>query len=72
MGARIQEIAEELVNLTVKEVNELANVMNHGDMDMPQLDSESHRVYKSDIDKIKSPREYGESLRRRNKNKKRK
>ena len=35
MGARIQEIAEELVNLTVKEVNELAHLMNHGDMDMP-------------------------------------
>ena len=66
MGARIQEIAEELVNLTVKEVNELANVMNHGDMDMSQLNAESYRVYKSDIDKIKSPREYGESIRRRN------
>ena len=69
---RIQEIAEELVNLTVKEVNELSHVMNHGDMDMPQLDAESYRVYDSDIKGIKSPREYGESLRRRNKNKKRK
>ena len=69
---RIQEIAEELVNLTVKEVNELAHLMNHGDMDMPQLDAESYRVYDSDIKEIKSPREYGESLRRRNKNKKRK
>lgn len=67
----IQEIAEELVNLTVKEVNELAHLMNHGDMDMPQLDAESYRVYKSDIDKIKSPREYGESI-RKHKNKKRK
>ena len=70
--ARIQELAEELVNLTVKEVNELAHLMNHGDMDMPQLDAESYRVYDSDIERIKSPREYGESLRRRNKNKKRK
>lgn len=66
MGARIQEIAEELVNLTVKEVNELAHLMNHGDMDMPQLDAESYRVYDSDIKRIKSPREYGESIRRRN------
>ena len=69
---RIQELAEELVNLTAKEVNELAHLMNHGDMDMPQLDTESYRVYDSDIKRIKSPREYGESLRRRNKNKKRK
>lgn len=66
MGARIQEIAEELVNLTVKEVNELAHLMNHGDMDMPQLDAESYRMYDSDIKRIKSPREYGESIRRRN------
>ena len=69
---RIQELAEELVNLTVKEVNELSHVMNHGDMDMPQLNLESYRVYDSDIERIKSPREYGESLKRRNKNKKRK
>lgn len=66
MEARIQEIAKELVNLTVKEVNELAHLMNHGDMDMPQLDTESYRVYDSDIKRIKSPREYGESIRRRN------
>ena len=70
MGARIQEIAEELVNLTVKEVNELANVINHN-MDMPQLNAESYRIYDSDIKRIKSPREYGESI-RRHKNKKRK
>ena len=57
MAARIQEIAEELVNLTVKEVNELAHLMNHGDMDMSQLDTESYRVYVSDIKRIKSPRE---------------
>ena len=66
MAARIQEIAEELVNLTVKEVNELAHLMNHGDMYMPQLDAESYRVYDSDIKRIKSLREYGESIRRRN------
>ena len=67
--ANIQEIAEELVNLTVKEVNELAHIINHGDMDMPQLNAESYQVYKSDIDKIKSPREYGESIRRHKNNK---
>lgn len=66
MAARIQEIAEELINLTVKEVNELAHLMNHGDMDMSQLDTESYCVYDSDIKRIKSPREYGESIRRRN------
>ena len=66
MAARIQETAEELINLTVKEVNELAHLMNHGDMDMSQLDTESYRVYDSDIKRIKSPREYGESIRRRN------
>lgn len=67
--ANIQEIAEELVNLTVKEVNELAHIINHGDMDMSQLNAESYQVYKSDIDKIKSPREYGESIRRHKNNK---
>ena len=69
MGARIQEIAEELVNLTVKEVNELAHVMNH-DMDMCQLNADSYRIYDSDIKRIKSLREYGESIRRRNKKRK--
>ena len=64
--SNIQEIAEELVSLTVKEVNELAHVVNHGDMDTPQLNAESYRVYDSDIKRIKSPREYGESIRRRN------
>ena len=66
MAAHIQEIAEELVNLTVKEVNELTHLMNHGDINMPQLDAESYRVYDSDIKRIKSLREYGESIRRRN------
>ena len=55
MAVHIQEISEELVNLTVKEVNELAHLMNHGDMDMHQLDAESYRVYDSDIKRIKSP-----------------
>lgn len=68
--ADIKEIAEELVKLTIKEVNELGNVMNH-DMDIPQLNVESYQVYKSDFDRIKSPREYGESIRHR-KNKKNK
>lgn len=67
--SNIQEIAETLVNLTTKEVNELSNVMKH-DIDMPQSNAESYQVYKSDIDKIKSPREYGESIRRRNKKRK--
>ena len=31
----IAEVAEELVNLSVKEVNELAFVLNHGLIDNP-------------------------------------
>lgn len=62
----IQELAEDLANLTVKEVNELAYVMNLEIWDMPQLNAESCRIYDSDIKKVKSPREYGESIRRRN------
>ena len=34
---RIQEIAEELVNLSVHEVQELSMLMNHGDLDMPSV-----------------------------------
>ena len=64
----IQEIAEELVNLSMKEVNELANVLNN-DCNIP-LSAEKYKVYDSDIERIKSPREYGESLRRKNKRKK--
>ena len=64
----IQEIAEELVNLSIKEVNELANVLNN-DCNIP-LSAEKYKVYDSDIERIKSPREYGESLRRKNKRKK--
>ena len=57
---------EKIIAQKEKEVNELAHLMNHGDMDMPQLDAESYRVYDSDIKRIKSPREYGESIRHRN------
>ena len=42
----IQEIAEELVNLSVKEVNELAMIMKHDNMDIPQVHYEELR-YKS-------------------------
>ena len=57
----IQEIAEELVNLTVKEVNELAHIMNNGDMDTPAI-----RYEETPNNHTLSPREYGESIRRRN------
>ena len=49
----IAEVAEELVNLSVKEVNELAFVLNHGLMDNPvcaKVDYYSH---------ITTPKQYG-------------
>ena len=51
---RIQEIAEELVNLTVQEVNELAMIMKH-DMDMPAVRYENPK-YNHNM----SPKEYGQ------------
>ena len=51
---RIQEIAEELVNLSVKEVNELAMIMKH-DMDMPAV-----RYEESKYNKGLSPKQYGQ------------
>ena len=58
---RIQEIAEELVNLSVQEVNELAMIMNNGGMDTPAI-----RYEETPNNHTLSPREYGESIRRRN------
>ena len=51
----IQEIAEELVNLSVKEVNELATVMKHDKMDMPVVRYEEPKYNKG-----LSPKEYGQ------------
>jgi len=50
----IQEIAEELVNLSVKEVNELAMVLKH-DMDMPAV-----RYEEPKYNRTLSPKEYGQ------------
>jgi len=52
---RIQEIAEELVNLSVKEVNELAMVLNNGNMDMPYIHYEEPKH-----NKVITPKEYGQ------------
>ena len=54
---RIQEIAEELVNLTVKEVNELAMVMKN-DIDMPPVRYYEESKYNNTL----SPKEYGVKL----------
>ena len=51
----IQEIAEELVNLSVKEVNELAMVMKHDKMDMPQV-----RYEEPLYNKVLTPKQYGQ------------
>jgi len=51
---RIQEIAEELVNLTVQEVNELAMIMKH-DMNIPVVHYENPK-YNYNM----SPKEYGQ------------
>lgn len=53
----IQEIAEELVNLTVKEVNELAMVMKN-DIDIPQVRYYEEPKYNHTL----SPKEYGMKL----------
>ncbi len=50
----IQEIAEELVNLTVKEVNELAMVMKN-DIDIPQVRYYEEPKHNHTL----SPKEYG-------------
>ena len=51
----IQEIAEELVNLTVKEVNELAMVLKDDGVDIP-----SFKYMKSKYNKELSPKQYGQ------------
>ena len=55
----IAEVAEELVNLSVKEVNELAFVLNHGLIDNPvcvKVDYYSH---------ITTSKQYGMNLKRK-------
>jgi hypothetical protein len=54
---RIQEIAEELVNLSVQEVNELAMIMNNGGLDMPAI-----RYEETPNNHTLSPKEYGIKL----------
>ena len=55
---RIQEIAEELVNLSINEVNELAMVMkNDMDVSMPQV-----RYEETPNNHTLSPKEYGMKL----------
>ena len=61
---RLQELAEELVNLTVKEVNELAHIMK---VDI----SEPIRYQTKIIDYLSTPKDYGLKLYKR-KHKKRK
>ena len=51
----IQEIAEELVNLSVKEVNELAMIMKHDNIDIPAVRYEEPRYNKS-----LTPKQYGQ------------
>jgi len=51
----IQEIAEELVNLSVKEVNELEMVLNYDNMDMPYIHYEEPKY-----NNILSPKQYGQ------------
>jgi len=50
----IQEIAEELVNLSVKEVNELSMIMKH-DIDIPAV-----RYKNPKYNHNMSPKEYGQ------------
>ena len=51
----IQEIAEELVNLSVKEVNELAMIMKHDNMDISAV-----RYEEPKYNRTLSPKEYGQ------------
>ena len=51
----IQEIAEELVNLTAQEVNELAMIMKHDNMDIPAVRYEEPRY-----NKVLTPKQYGQ------------
>ena len=56
----IQEIAEELVNLTVKEVNELAMVLKDDRVDIP-----SFKYIESKYNKKLSPKQYGMKIKKR-------
>ena len=51
----IQEIAEELVNLSVKEVNELSMMMKYNKMDIPQV-----RYEEPLYNKVLTPKQYGQ------------
>ena len=52
---RLQELAEELVNLTAKEVNELAHIM--------KVDISEPTKYQTEIiDNISTPKDYGLKL----------
>lgn len=53
----IQEIAEELVNLSMQEVNELAMIMNNGGQDIPAI-----RYEETPNNHTLSPKEYGMKL----------
>lgn len=54
---KIQEIAEELVNLNVKEINELSNVVKFEIRDIPKVS-----CYTEIIEQKSSPKEYGMKL----------
>ncbi len=63
--SRIQEIAEELVNLTAQEVNELSMAMKNEMMDMPAV-----QYVDTPDNHILSPKEYGmKIMNKRNKRK---
>ena len=55
----IAEVTEELVNLSVKEVNELAFVLNHGLMNNPVCTKGDYYSH------ITTPKQYGMNLKRK-------
>ncbi len=60
---RIQEIAEELVNLSVREVQELSILMDKNDGELPiPIERPELKNYE-----VTSPKEYGMSLKRKHK-----
>lgn len=60
---RIQEIAKELVNLSVHEVQELSMLMNKNDGELPiTIERPELKNYG-----VTSPKEYGMSLKRKHK-----
>ena len=54
---RIQEIAEELVNLSVKEVQELSMLIKENNGELPPCNRTEFENYK-----VTSPKEYGMKL----------